>query len=110
MVWLTGWEGGVSILYQSQKVVKKTSNSILDYFWHLREPDLLYLKDLFTPWTHLSGKTKTGGNPTHGRRYDMIQIRVRCGAKFKRPKTNIVKRFIIKREHFISGLNQLVNS
>ena len=67
-----------------------------------------------SPWnlvsTHLAGKTKASSHTTHGGRNNVIQIRIRGGVQFKRSKTNIIQRFIIERKHFISGLNQLVNS
>ena len=40
----------------------------------------------------------------------MIQIRICCGIKSKRSKTDIIQRFIVEREHFICSFYQLMNS
>ena len=60
--------------------------------------------------THLSGKTQTSSYTAHGGRYNVIQIRIRGSIQFKRSKANIIQRFIVKRKHFIGGLDQLMNS
>ena len=39
----------------------------------------------------------------------MIQIRISCRIKSKRPETNVIQRLIIKRKHFVRGLDQLLH-